>query len=979
MRRPQIIVLLLALPLWGGPPLQKYGNFKSSYAGKGQLLGRLDRKSGVHDGNKIRVKFFNFGPVGGPNRVNPWPRLEWPAHSGHEYLYEMGPIFGARVWGTDPSTQQPLLLSIVDDPIQDGGDEDFEPLHGYANPAQDTLAFSTKPHTWPSIWPTYITIPGDTVQNLQDAWPGQYGAGITVADQESYYVMTDSANTEFLQYYDPGNGKLGLGIEVSVRGYQWSALPAENILIWSYEVRNVSSKDIDSFVVGYFLDARIGGPGSDFSDDRYGFDPNLQLVYLYDDDNWGIDAQGRPYSPVAWLGFLFLESPENATDGIDNDGDGLVDERQDDGIDNDGDWDATDAEAAADPNDLDRLSDDVGADGIPNTGDIGEGDGLPTPGEPDFEFMDPDEKDELGLTSARFFGYGAVFPAQDSAMLEMMRPGNYDDPSGLIGDYITLFASGFFPLPRNAVQRYSIAVVMGNDSASMVAAALRAREIYRRAYRFPRPPEPPKVHVDPGEGYVRLYWEANAEVGRPDFEGYAVYRSEDGGVTWGDPITDYQGHPVYTVPLTQCDRIDGIQGMSRYDVNGARFNLGEDTGLCYEFVDSSVVPGKHYLYAVTAYTRDDTTLGLPPLESSKLVGSPNVVEVIPARPAADSGWTHWLSQSRRVGTGRTELRVAFPELLTGMEYRITFDTAAGETTYSVLRHDPASGQDTLLLQGISRIHGETDAPFFDGIRLVIQNDPLDFDTAFVSGPSGSNLNVFSSQKLPAGGIGQYYAVFYDSTVYTTPFLGHNLNFLVFDQVSGDTVDVEVVDDGDSVIPTPGDALFILDTTRAQAWKFVLGKDTTVSPTFIPPAAGDTFWIRMHIPFTPQDTLWFATVNPQNVQQTRTRDLKAVRVVPNPYVATSLYEVRDPNLQYGRGPRELHFINLPPECTIRIFTLSGELVTTLEHHKAPTDPTATIETWNLQSREGLEVASGLYIYHITTPDGASVTGKLAILK
>ena len=57
--------------------------------------------------------------------------------------------------------------------------------------------------------------------------------------------------------------------------------------------------------------------------------------------------------PVYYLGCKFLESPGNPNDGIDNDGDGMIDERQDDGIDNDGDWDPE--------------TDDVGVDGIPLT------------------------------------------------------------------------------------------------------------------------------------------------------------------------------------------------------------------------------------------------------------------------------------------------------------------------------------------------------------------------------------------------------------------------------------------------------------------------------------------------------------------------------------------------------------------------------------------------------------------------------------
>ncbi len=84
----------------------------------------------------------------------------------------------------------------------------------------------------------------------------------------------------------------------------------------------------------------------------------------------------------------------------------------DDATDNDGDWQRTDREAERDRKDVDRLSDDTGGDGQPNTGDTrrvtkrdifyyrysnkkvvgGEGDGIPTPGEPDLDGNDPDER-----------------------------------------------------------------------------------------------------------------------------------------------------------------------------------------------------------------------------------------------------------------------------------------------------------------------------------------------------------------------------------------------------------------------------------------------------------------------------------------------------------------------------------------------------------------------------------------------------------
>ena len=46
--------------------------------------------------------------------------------------------------------------------------------------------------------------------------------------------------------------------------------------------------------------------------------------------------------PLGYIGCKYLESPGNPDNGIDDDGDGMIDERQDDGIDNDKDWNVLD-------------------------------------------------------------------------------------------------------------------------------------------------------------------------------------------------------------------------------------------------------------------------------------------------------------------------------------------------------------------------------------------------------------------------------------------------------------------------------------------------------------------------------------------------------------------------------------------------------------------------------------------------------------
>jgi hypothetical protein len=95
-------------------------------------------------------------------------------------------------------------------------------------------------------------------------------------------------------------------------------------------------------------------------------------------------------------------------------------------------------------------------------------------------------------------------------------------------------------------------------------------------------------------------------------------------------------------------------------------------------------------------------------------------------------------------------------------------------------------------------------------------------------------------------------------------------------------------------------------------------------------------------------------------------LDRIRAVPNPYYNRSRYELS----QFSRIVR---FINLPEAATIRIFSLSGQLVRTL--HK--TDPTNSVLDWDLQTENRLPVASGVYVFHVESPGVGTTFGRLVV--
>jgi len=96
------------------------------------------------------------------------------------------------------------------------------------------------------------------------------------------------------------------------------------------------------------------------------------------------------------------------------------------------------------------------------------------------------------------------------------------------------------------------------------------------------------------------------------------------------------------------------------------------------------------------------------------------------------------------------------------------------------------------------------------------------------------------------------------------------------------------------------------------------------------------------------------------------DINDIKVVPNPYFNQSLYEPDQFN-------RMIKFTNLPYDCEIKVFTLAGDHVITLD--KEPS--AASILEWNMLTENNLPLASGVYLYIVTAADGQEFVGKMAI--
>jgi hypothetical protein len=106
----------------------------------------------------------------------------------------------------------------------------------------------------------------------------------------------------------------------------------------------------------------------------------------------------------------------------------------------------------------------------------------------------------------------------------------------------------------------------------------------------------------------------------------------------------------------------------------------------------------------------------------------------------------------------------------------------------------------------------------------------------------------------------------------------------------------------------------------------------------------------------------------------------VSVYPNPYIGDGTYTAagyEDPNRTgFVDHERRIHFMNLPPRCTIKIFTLNGDLVRELRHPGSFSSTDARIQ-WNMRSKNNEIVTSGIYIFSLESEWGNQI-GKIVII-
>ena len=141
-----------------------------------------------------------------------------------------------------------------------------------------------------------------------------------------------------------------------------------------------------------------------------------------------------------------------------------------------------------------------------------------------------------------------------------------------------------------------------------------------------------------------------------------------------------------------------------------------------------------------------------------------------------------------------------------------------------------------------------------------------------------------------------------------------------------------------------------------------------------PKPGDVYNVKFKSAM--RDSLYYTVTENAVVASKLNEDMAEIKVVPNPYIVTNTMEPYLSNRGLNQQ-RQLLFTHIPAKCTLKIFTSSGVFIREIDVDNPAADGTIH---WDMLTKEGLEIAAGVYIYYIKSGvTGKEKLGKFAVIK
>jgi hypothetical protein len=881
--------------------------------------GITDRAGGTHNASNIGLFFENRGKLY-PRRITQGPSGEFPINSTKHYIYRINPMVG-----------------IPGNVIQGRytTNEEWEAAYGYHNRDLAQIAFSDNPATWHPVsgWP------------VKDA----DGNPIIKSDQDSYCVYNDSNNTVKV-----------LGIEVHQIGYAYGIEFAKNMIVYTYRIINKSSSTYNDLYFNIYFDCDIGnvsGGVPEYSDDRLGFNKEKNLVYIYDD---GVSEEW-PDGTTGFMGYVFLKTPEvNGTEP------GITDMH------------------------YNVYNDDIDIDSV------------------QYGIMSSDPNLYNSSLGPRYFHLGSHTSL------------HFDDPetipaSGL--DLLANIASGPYILNPDDTLTFITAIVAGESLEQLIASTDQAYEAMNLNFELAKPPARPVVYGAGQNNRVLIYWDDNAESSidplsqQMDFEGYRVYRSQDRGLTWKelaefDLINTIGANRGLQYSYSDTTVINGFEywyTVTAYDRGGEGIDMLESPkGNTLDAVNTiAATPLSAPLGRIPVSAGSIEYIGTDPEPTNYFLE----IEPLDDESLADNqyeiGFTYVLKKESGDLATKVSYQIYDSSLTKPFKYGIHFTSPS---TYNVLnlltdeiigREDynyPSGGRSlridghglTLTLSDSAGTPpeklpdtGDLITISFSIFALNSQGDtlisPHPLDISRMQATSDGVLFRLNPPEIiqsvsRVGGIDNIDITFSvdDENLIETSLYLISVEENGFDSSNEGFVSLSVRDTG---IVLRVDTLY-----SGESFSFKGIEATVIFQSSAPPSAGNIFSIEVLKPELPgiKDRFRFTLKGSSTNQTAIKENINKIKVVPNPYVVSSLYEPEFGELR-NEPLRQIQFINLPSECTIYIFTVDGDLVKTLVHSS-----TSGTKIWDLRSESGREIAPGIYIY-VVQAGNTEFIERFAVIK
>ena len=577
---------------------------------------------------------------------------------------------------------------------------------------------------------------------------------------------------------------------------------------------------------------------------------------------------------------------------------------------------------------------------------------------------------DIGMTSFNT-GQWELLPDNDRERFEMINGTTFGSSLPPTDQYYVQGIRGM-DLAAGETATIDFALVAGADEDKLKAAAQAAKDLYAAHYISMKPPNASLLRVAAGNQMAALSWTNTAEgsidpaTSTLDFQGYKIYKSSDRGQSWGF-LTGSYDDPEY-VPL-------------------ARFELDDFLKIEHSLIDSNLTNGIEYWYALVAF---DSTGLEEDITSSTPDNSGNVIRVYPrTEPLGylmpQETVAHTYTGSWNAAYDSVQVMIVDETAITGDDYTVTFSEDCAERYWHLLN---ANTGDTVLADQFQFDGSHGTFPIADGLQIVVSYS-LSPDDVYLSaaGPSSdstytmSMFQDFDPDYCCASNFRKDYEIRFNETgstafdyfayVFYDVIQPITVPFEIWNVTTNTQVDCWVGDralDGEWTIAHQ-DYIFVSNTdyeegvfhpeTYDDALIWVMQFD----PDGVP-VSGDILRIDGPHLASPEDEFAFSS-NKINAAIAKD-DLDRIHVVPNPYIGYAKWET-------GNGLRKMQFVNLPAECTIRVYTLAGELIREIRH-----DNGTGTQDWNMLSESGRSISAGVFLYNVESQYG-NYNGKFAVIK